>query len=1623
MCGKAVRVSERIAYVMPSPLVRAFRIESVYDIEVVTSQFCCSHPSYETMACSRLRCLALLPIFLLVSQYAASADRLVFEPSGTPAGKHVVLIAGDEEYRTEESMPMLAKILSQKHGFKCTVLFALGPDGAEYIDANNSAGLRGLDALAMADLMLIGTRFRNPDADQAKFVTDFLNAGKPVIGIRTATHAFQGKGTFGSLRYNDFGLKILGETWVSHHGQHKRQGARGVIEAAHAQHPILRGVKEIFAPSDVYGVTHLTDADQILMRGAVTESLDLQSKNITGDKNSPMQPFAWLHEYQRPDGSGTGKSFCTTGGASVDLVNADLRRLLVNAAYFLTGREVPEKADVNYVDPFYPSFYGFIQEPNYWKNANLKPEDFGLGKSPNMPDPKGSPEWKFRDTPPAKAAAGKSTSILELKPSERIAMVGGSLAERMNLFGYFETLLHTRFPDKQLLFRNFGWPADEVGLQQRPDNYTKIDDPLEIYSPELLLCFFGSNERFAGTDASAVSAFRQRYQEWIEATRSRFTKEGQAPRFVLISPIAFEASENENLPQGAKDNEQLAIYTGAIKQLAEELGLQFVDLFTPSQALFASQAGAQFTINSLHHNEAGDRAIAAQMDTQLFKSPHPLGMDVSKFHQVRQWVNDKSWYHLQDYRMLNGWYVYGGRRTWDTETFPTEFRKIRNMVANRDQYIWDLVAGRNVPDKPDDSKTGEVFIPETMFGTRDEGFRAGREPKTLVYPTPEESIAQMKVPEGFEVQLFVSEKDFPEFANPTQMAFDSKGRLWVSCMINYPQWLPGAAKPGDKLFIFEDTNKDGRADVCKTFYDRLICPTGFEFFQDGVLVVDEPRILFLRDTDGDDRADEATQVIDGIATDDTHHTMGAWEYSHGGLLYMLEGVSMSTAMETPWGPFRNRGSSGAYVLDPRSWKFRHFRTPGYGNPWCMVFDRWGQGVIGDGTNAQQHWTSPLEGYAVPSRRTLTPNFDNQGMRPAVGNDFLYSRHFPDNVQGQFIYACVINMHGMPRFEVGDEPGTAGFAGKRIEDLLSSTDNFFRPVDPQIGPDGALWFGDWCNALIGHMQYSQRDPNRDHEHGRVYRMVYKPKPLLEPVLQAGKSIPELLSQLKEYETRTRYRARRELRSRKSEDVLAAVNKWIAGDADANQLCEALWLQESFRKIDPKLVDRIMASDDFHARAAAVHTVTNEIERFPGAMAIFTKAVADEHPRVRLEAIRGLSFVQTAEAAEVSLRVVDKPLDYWIEYTLEHTLQALKPSADIAEQQGTFLSGAPQKAKDYYAAYKLSTGPGGLAVKPLQIAEDPDASQRERNRAVATLAKLGGGKAKQGEVVFNRVCAACHRIGNIGKDFGPKLDDVGGRYSKEDIIKHVLWPNDKIAKGYETVQVLTADDETVVGFIIRESAESITLGTANAKEVVIPVADIERRQEKKASSMPEGLIKTIAPSEFLDLMDYLVVQNRFVIREGGWIETGLAEGSLRKHGEFEEISRDAELQLGLNFEPQWTQHANLVLSPADPKNREFAFHSPNDGAQDPAIAIRLAAPAEIRHIDIHNRANEQFYNRARDLAVWISDDGTNWKRVWKAAKAEAMWSVDLPAGTRGRYLKVGLDGKGILHLNQIVVFGKR
>lgn len=296
---------------------------------------------------------------------------VVYEGEKGPGkGKHIVLVSGDEEYRSEEALPQLGKILARHHGFKCTVLFAIDPETGT-IDPINQNNIPGLEALRTADLMVIFTRFRDlPDA-QMKHIVDYLESGRPVIGMRTATHAFRikkGK-TYSHFSDNNsskeweggFGRQVLGERWAGHHGAHKQQSTRGVIAPGMEDHPILRGVEDIWGPTDVYGVRLPLPGDsKPMVLGQVLEGMDPGDKPVAGKKNDPMMPIAWTKTYTGAKGK-TARVFTTTMGASTDLESAGLRRLLVNACYWAVGLEdrIPAKSRVDVVGEYRPRPYGF----------------------------------------------------------------------------------------------------------------------------------------------------------------------------------------------------------------------------------------------------------------------------------------------------------------------------------------------------------------------------------------------------------------------------------------------------------------------------------------------------------------------------------------------------------------------------------------------------------------------------------------------------------------------------------------------------------------------------------------------------------------------------------------------------------------------------------------------------------------------------------------------------------------------------------------------------------------------------------------------------------------------------------------------------------------------------------------------------------------------------------------------------------------------------------------------------------------------------------------------------------------------------------------------------------------
>ncbi len=313
---------------------------------------------------------ALLSLFAGAAHgLAGQRDWVVYEGTKGPGkGKHIVLISGDDEYRSEEALPMLGKILAVRHGFKCTVLFPIGADGT--IDPDTCNNIPGMQALDTADLCILLLRFRELEDAQMKHFVDYVNAGKPIIALRTSTHAFNYAKNLESpyARYGfrskewpgGFGQQVLGETWVSHHGAHGKESTRGVIEENHKGHPILRGVTDIWGPSDVYTVTHLPGDATVLVWGQVLAGMKPDDPPLEDPKNNPMMPIVWLRNYEGGKGR-FSKIVTTTMGAAVDLENEDLRRLLVNAGYWTLGLEdrIPECNNVEYVGDYIPSWFGF----------------------------------------------------------------------------------------------------------------------------------------------------------------------------------------------------------------------------------------------------------------------------------------------------------------------------------------------------------------------------------------------------------------------------------------------------------------------------------------------------------------------------------------------------------------------------------------------------------------------------------------------------------------------------------------------------------------------------------------------------------------------------------------------------------------------------------------------------------------------------------------------------------------------------------------------------------------------------------------------------------------------------------------------------------------------------------------------------------------------------------------------------------------------------------------------------------------------------------------------------------------------------------------------------------------
>ena len=866
------------------------------------------------------------------------------------------------------------------------------------------------------------------------------------------------------------------------------------------------------------------------------------------------------------------------------------------------------------------------------------------------------------------SSCGNNREGLALEKNSSVVLIGNNLGSRMINYGYFETEMQLRYPDSTLFIRNmcdggntpgfrphssrnspFAFPGAEDFQSELAEKSGSIghfeteDQWLTRLNADVIIAFFGYNESFQGP--AGVENYKAELHAFIQHTLKQKYNGSTQPKLALVSPIAFEdLSDRRDLPNGVAENKNLALYTAAMKEIAAKDSVLFVNAFEVSKKWYDSEMDPM-TADGFQLNDKGYQKFAKLLTDEVFGKRKTNAEEHRDL--VLEAVNEKNWFWHNDFKIPNGVHAYGRRYDpFGPDNYPFEIEKIREMTAIRDTAIWQATKGISKDLAIADAKTKKLPEVETNY-------KPSNKNGNPEYLYGQDALNQIQVPEGYKLELFASEEEFPDLANPVQMSFDNKGRLWVGVMPSYPHYKPGDSKPDDKLIILEDTDNDGKADKQIVFARGLHLTIGFEFAPEGVYVSQGTNLVLIKDTDGDDKADETEVILSGFDDHDTHHAISAFAADPSGAIYMGEGVFLHTNVETAYGPVRGT-NGGFYRYSPQRHHLERTAQLPIPNPWGIAFDDWGQNFFAHTSGPDMTWMMP--GSIKPRYAEASPLPKNlieaeHRVRPTSGLEFVSSSHFPEEVQGDLLINNTIGFLGTKQHTMVDDPHSASYNSEHRLDLITSTDPNFRPVDMEFAPDGSLYFIDWHNVLIGHMQHNARDPLRDHVHGRVYRMTYPSRPLVKPAKIVDASIDELLENLKLTEFRSRYRTKRELRARDSDEVIAKLDLWVKAldknDASyEHHMLEALWVSWGLNKINQDLLEQLLNAKDPRARTAAVkvlryggHQIENQID-------LLKIAADDDSPRVRLEAIVAASWLDKGAGLDVLKVAGKKPLDEWM-----------------------------------------------------------------------------------------------------------------------------------------------------------------------------------------------------------------------------------------------------------------------------------------------------------------------------------------------------------------------------------------
>jgi putative heme-binding domain-containing protein len=807
----------------------------------------------------------------------------------------------------------------------------------------------------------------------------------------------------------------------------------------------------------------------------------------------------------------------------------------------------------------------------------------------------------------------------ELKDGDRVTLLGGTFIEREGEYGHIETALTRLWPDRAITFRNLGWSGDTVwgdsrGYNVLADGYRNLLKEVRKTEPTVLFLAYGATEAWAGADG--IAKFQEGYEKLLADLADL------KARIVLCTPL-FQEHHPAPLPDPAAQNENLERYSQAIKALAETHKHTFCDLRS------VTSAETRYTNNSLHLTESGYAHAANEFLKALGHEP-PIG----DAPQLRQAIVAKNRLHFHAWRPQNQTYIYAfrkheqGRHAKDIPAFypliEAAEASIRNLLTPEQNPPPALA-----PKPPPSVSSAPVGVWQELPAPSEDALK---------------DLQGFSLPDDLQINLFASE---PAFANPIQSAWDAEGRLWVATAESYPHINPEHLN-NDKILVFEDSDRDGRADRYKIFADSLLMPTAILPGDGGVYVGASTQFMHLKDSDGDGAADSKNILISGFGTEDTHHVIHGLRYDRDGHITILQSIYINSHFETPFGPRRhmkscvwryNRGSHRLEVINA-----------GLVNPWGYVVDRYNQPFMTDGAGG--HGIN----YAFPGATFATAwNVDrkdilsglNPGQPKMCGIEVISGRHFPEHYQGLLI-ANDFRGHRTCAFRLTDDK--SGFKSTQEADWVKSgsggldrlgTGGGYRPVDLDMGPDGALYITDWSNIIIQHGEIDFLDPRRDRTHGRIWRITAKDRPALPyPDVKAADALhaPEDF-------TRT----------------WAQVHASGSGggppappESDLQAL-DILHLHQSKFQPNPDLLKRLLKSEDFRIRAAAVRVLSD----WQTDTSLYPVLIADAHPRVRLETICALRNWPSHEAAALALKARQMPTDVNIDFALRQTMRELRP----------------------------------------------------------------------------------------------------------------------------------------------------------------------------------------------------------------------------------------------------------------------------------------------------------------------------------------------------------------------------